>query len=248
MLPLSDPDVRKRRFPVIMLLFIGMCTAVFLYELALDDASRMAFFYKYGLIPAEITQGIDFTHMWTPFGWLHIDTGFPNWLTIFTSMFIHGSWMHFLSNMLYLWVFGKSIEDRFGHAGFLALYLTSGVLAAGMQISIDILSEVPMIGASGAIAGILGAYFLLFPLSRIRTVVVLLVFITFIRIPAVFLLGFWLLLQFFGGIGSLGLTEVTGGTAYWAHIGGFVAGLAGAVIYKVLSSTIHRRQTPRYRH
>ena len=143
--------------------------------------------------------------------------------------------MHFGVNMLFLWVFGDNVEDRFGHLRYLLFYLAAGLAAVWLQIAIDTTSTVPTIGASGAIAGVLGAYLLLFPYSRIRTAVVFF-FITIIRIPAFLLLGFWFLLQFFGGLGSLGPSSQTGGVAYWAHIGGFLLGIAVVIIYKLATS------------
>ena len=227
MLPISDPDIRKRRFPIINVSLIVLCTVVFIYELALNDLDRVVFFYKYGLIPWEITQGVSFNSI--------VQTPFPDWLTLFTSMFLHGDWMHFLSNMLYLWAFGNSIESRFGHVPYLFFYVVTGLAASGMQIAIDTQSQVPIIGASGAIAGVLGAYILLYPFSRIRTIVIF-IFVTFVRIPALILIGFWVLLQFIGGLGSLDVTgQTTGGVAYWAHIGGFVAGMTIVLLIELLS-------------
>ena len=243
MLPLSDPDIARRRFPIVTVSLVVLCAVFFIYELALDETSRILLFYRFGLIPSEITQGVSHTVLQTPYGWLNIATPLPDWATLFTSMFLHGDWMHFLSNMLYLWVFGSTLEDRFGRVGYLLFYLAAGLIATGLQIAVDTGSQVPNIGASGAIAGILGAYLVLYPLSRIRTVVAY-VFITFIRIPAWILLGFWILLQFAGGMGSLGPTAQTGGIAYWAHIGGFLAGVVVVLFIKLVAGqTAHRQPT-----
>ena len=138
--------------------------------------------------------------------------------------------MHFAGNMLFLWVFGDNIEDRLGHVKYLLFYLACGVAAVWTQVAIDMESQVPNIGASGAIAGVLGAYLLLFPYSRINTLVIL-YFITVVRVPALFLLGFWFVLQFFSGVGSLGPSAPTSGVAYWAHIGGFAAGVMVIALY-----------------
>jgi len=236
MLPISDPDIRRRRFPVINVALIAICTLFFIYELALNDFDRLVLFYKYGLIPLEITHGVNFNSF--------AETPFPNWVTMFTSMFLHGDWMHFLSNMLYLWAFGNSIEARFGHIPYVLFYLATGLAAGGMQIAVDTTSQVPVIGASGAIAGVLGAYFLLYPFSRIRTIVIF-IFITFVRIPAMLLIGFWVLLQFIGGVGSLTTTgETAGGVAYWAHIGGFVAGLTIVFLIQLFTPGPRRNQPP----
>jgi membrane associated rhomboid family serine protease len=247
MLPLSDPDIRTRRFPIITISLITLCALFFIYELALDELDRTLFFYKFGLIPAELTQGVSYSFLRSPVGLLDIATPFPDWVTMFTSMFLHADWMHFLSNMLYLWVFGNTIENRFGHIAYLLFYLGAGLAASWTQIAFDTQSEVPTIGASGAIAGVLGAYFLLYPFSQIRTLVVY-IFITFVRIPAVLLLGFWFILQFVGGLGSLGPSSQTGGVAYWAHIGGFVAGLIVVGLTRLIRQKSLRRGPTSWRY
>lgn len=247
MLPLSDPDIRRRRFPIINVSLIALCALFFAYELALDDVSRTVFFFRFGLIPAELTQGVSYETFWVnPLVVRDIATPFPDWITLFSSMFLHGDWMHFLSNMLFLWAFGNSIEDRFGHIPYLFFYVGAGLAATWTQIAIDTQSQVPVIGASGAIAGVLGAYFLLYPFSRIRTIVIF-VFVTFVRIPAFLLLGFWFLLQFVSGMGSLGPSAQTGGVAYWAHIGGFVAGLTVALLIQLFTPTSGRRPSASWR-
>lgn len=242
MLPISDPDIRRHRFPIVTLSIIAVCAVFFVYELALDDLDRILFFYRFGLIPAELTQGGGYNALLTPLGSFDITTPFSDWITMFSSMFLHGDWMHFLSNMLFLWVFGSTIEDRFGHIPYLLFYIGSGLAATWMQIAIDVHSEIPVIGASGAIAGVLGAYFLLYPFSRIRTLVAY-IFIIFVRIPAFLLLGLWILLQFIGGLGSLWPSDEAGGVAYWAHIGGFVAGLTVALLIILTQRSSHRRPT-----
>ncbi|MFC1870866.1 rhomboid family intramembrane serine protease [Chloroflexota bacterium] len=238
--PVSDSDVKNRRLPFVNVTIIAFCAAVFIYELIIGDAGRFVFFYQFGLIPAELVHGISYDSLITPQGTFDITSPIPNLATMFSSMFLHGDWMHFASNMLYLWVFGDNIEDRFGHFRYLLFYLAAGVAAGGLQIAINTQSEIPTIGASGAIAGVLGAYLLLFPRSRIRTIVFFFI-ITFVRIPAVYLLGFWILLQFFGGVGSLGPSAQAGGVAYWAHIGGFVFGVIAAILYKFAA---HRPGSP----
>ena len=232
MIPISDSDLARRRLPVVNVGLLALNTLVFLYEFAfIGDETR--FVYTFGLIPVELTSGEDFKVLCAtpslfgcpPQNVLDISTPGATWITLFTSMFIHGGPLHIGSNMLYLWVFGDNIEDMLGHIPYLILYLIAGLAAAGAQIMVDTQSQVPMVGASGAIAGVLGAYLVLHPRSRIRTLVIF-YFITVIRIPAVLLLGFWFFLQFFSGLGSLAAEG--GGVAYWAHIGGFAMG--GAVI------------------
>jgi membrane associated rhomboid family serine protease len=246
MLPISDPDIRRRRFPIVTISLVALCAIVFIYELTLDQTDRMVLFYRFGMIPSELTRGISYQILGTPSGSFDIATPFSDWITLFTSMLFHGDWMHFASNMLFLWVFGKTIEDRFGHVPYLFLYIGAGLAAGWMQIAVSMHSEVPTIGASGAIAGVLGAYFLLYPLSRIRTLVVF-IFIVFVRIPAFLLLGFWILLQFAEGLGSLGPSTQTGGVAYWAHIGGFIFGVMVAVLVNLFTQARSGHRPPSWR-
>ena len=254
MIPISDPDLARRRLPVVNIGLMALNILVFLYEFVfIGDETR--FVYTYGLIPAELTSREDFPFVCAlvipgipeiprvlcPPEFLidNIGTPGPTWITLFTSMFIHGGLLHIGSNMLYLWVFGDNIEDTLGHIPYLIFYLAAGLAAAGAQIMVDTQSQVPMVGASDAIAGVLGAYLVLHPRSRIRTLVIYF-FITVIRIPAVLLLGFWFFLQFFSGLGSLGAQG--GGVAYWAHIGGFAMGVAVIGVYWLL---IRRRRRAR---
>lgn len=232
MFPIADSDLRTTSRPFVNVALICLCAAVFVYELAIGGTERYIFFYKFGVIPNELAHGINYEALVTSGGTFDITTPISNWATMFTSMFIHGDWLHFLANMLFLWVFGDNVEDRFGHFRYLLFYLAAGVAAVWLQIAIDASSQIPTIGASGAIAGVLGAYLLLFPYSRIRTAVIFF-FIVFVRIPAFLLLGFWVMLQFFGGIGSLGPSAQSGGVAYWAHIGGFAMGIFVVVVYKI---------------
>ncbi|MBM2832059.1 MAG: putative integral rane protein [Dehalococcoidia bacterium] len=241
MLPISDGDTVRRSRPFVNVTLIALCTAVFVYELVIDEPGLLIFTYQFGLIPAELGRGAYFSSLVTQAGTFNIASPIPNWATIVTSMFIHGGWLHFLGNMLFLWVFGDNIEDRFGHLRYLLFYLAAGAAAAWLQIIVNTAAQVPMIGASGAIAGVLGAYLVLFPLNRIKTLVTAFFFITVVRIPALVLLGFWFLLQFFEGVGSLGPSVQTGGTAYFAHIGGFITGIIVAALYRLAT---HGRSRP----
>jgi membrane associated rhomboid family serine protease len=241
MFPLSDRDLTTRTRPIVNFTLIGLCAAVFIYELAIGSSGRFTFFYQFGLIPAELAHGFSYEFLVTPEGTFDIASPVPNWATMFTSMFIHGDWMHFGFNMLFLWVFGDNIEDRFGHLRYLLFFLAAGIAASWLQIATDTMSQIPTIGASGAIAGVLGAYLFLFPYSRITTALFFF-FIVVVRVPALFLLGFWFLLQFFGGIGDLGPSAHTSGIAYWAHIGGFVFGIAVVIIHKLAT---HQRMWPK---
>ena len=242
MIPLSDPDVRRHSRPYVTVMLIALNAVVFLYELTLGDVGQTLFFYEWGLIPAKLTQGVTYfgqicdgqvlrTSLGTICQGTIINLEAPNhaWATMFTSMFIHGGIMHFAGNMLYLWVFGDNIEDRLGHVTYMLFYLACGVAATWAHVAVNTDAQVPTIGASGAIAGVLGAYLLLFPYNRINTLVIF-YFIMVIRVPALFLLGFWFFLQnFLQGLGSLGATG--GGVAYWAHVGGFAAGVLVIALY-----------------
>jgi rhomboid family protein len=215
MIPLND-NVRRQTFWLSTLVLIALNTAVFIYELSLGP-SLNRFILTFGLVPARYTT----TH-----GGILI-TGLAAFLvTVFTSMFIHGGWLHLIGNMLFLFVFGRSIEDRFGHSQFLLLYLLSGFGAAVIDILFNMGSRVPTIGASGAIAGILGAYLVSFPTARITTLIPLFVFFWTIRIPAVLVLVYWFAIQFVAGYQMLAIESATkGGVAWWAHVGGFILGI-----------------------
>jgi len=187
-----------------------------LYPISADDY----FLLQYALIPAELLGGRD----------LPPTVVIPLWLTLLTSMFMHGSLWHLIGNMLYLWIFGDNVEDAMGHGRFLVFYILCGLIAALAQIVTGVSSAIPMIGASGAIAAVLAAYFMLFPRSRVLTLVPIFFFIRLMNIPAVVLLGVWFLYQVLSGAGSLGAS--VGGTAWFAHIGGFVAGLLLVFVFK----------------
>jgi len=208
MFPIRDHNP-SRRTPLVTYLIIAVNVAVFLGELryAGDPRAIEAFFYTWGLVPVAVTLGGDV-------------------VGIFTSMFIHGGFLHLAGNMLFLYIFGDNLEDRFGHFGFAVFYLVSGVGAALFQVAVSPWSDVPMVGASGAIAGVLGGYLLLFPRARVDVLVVLILFVTVINVPAWFMLGLWFLLQLVNGLAQA--TEATG-VAYWAHAGGFLAGVLAAL-------------------
>jgi membrane associated rhomboid family serine protease len=158
-----------------------------------------------------------------------LDTA-PSWHTLVTSMFMHGSWMHIIGNMWFLWIFGNNVEDSMGRGRFVVFYLLAGLAAAAMQIATDPASPVPMVGASGAIGGVMGAYVVLYPRVRVHMLVFLGFFITTIGVPAYLMLGYWFVLQLLGGLPSLG--GGAGGVAFWAHVGGFVAGVALIYLFR----------------
>ena len=210
MIPLRDLNP-TRTTPVVNYLIIALNVLAFLWELSFgSNIDRVLF--NVAFIPARF---------WIP-GYL-----VPNLVTIFVSMFLHGGFMHIASNMLYLWIFGDNIEDRLGHGRYLIFYLVCGFGATLSHAFFNASSRVPSIGASGAIAGVLGAYLILYPRAKVTTLIPIFVIVTVRDIPAVFLLGFWFVLQLFSGVGSLGATgaEQSGGVAYFAHIGGFVLGM-----------------------
>lgn len=217
MIPISDEDIRRKKiFPLINLALIAINILVFFYEVSLPTARLEAFISAFGVVPFEIVTGRDLPPL----------APGPVWLTLLTAMFIHGGLLHIAGNMLYLWIFGDNVEDAMGHTRYLIFYLLCGVIASLSQVLSDPLSRVPSIGASGAIAGVLGAYMVMFPQARIRTLLFIGPFFTLGRVPALLVIGLWAVIQFFSGIASLGVpTQQTGGVAYFAHIGGFVAGV-----------------------
>jgi len=209
MIPLRD-SIPSSSFPIVNVIFIVINVLVFFYEFSLGTDLN-SFINNYGLVPAYLLS--QDTSL--------IDRIYP----FFTSMFLHGGWLHLIGNMLYLYIFGDNVEDRMGHFKYLLFYLISGFAAAFAQIIINLYSTIPMVGASGAISGVLGAYILFFPRSRILTLVPIFFFIQLVEIPAAILLLLWFIIQFFSGVASVAITQNTGGVAFWAHIGGFVAGL-----------------------
>jgi membrane associated rhomboid family serine protease len=202
MFPLRD-DRPTYTAPIVTTLLIVACILVFLFELSLDEYSRDYFIGRYGLVPAHLRP-----------------------LTLVTSMFLHGGWLHIIGNMLFLWAFGKSLEDAMGHSKFLAFYMICGVAAGIAHVAINSYTRFPTVGASGAIAGVMGAYLIKFPRARIHTLVFLFIFVTMADIPAAFILVYWFITQLFSEYGSITQTQVVnGGVAYAAHIGGFVTGM-----------------------
>ena len=199
MFPIGDDNSSRRTVPLVTYALIALNVLLFLIELSGGDA----FIEKWAFVPSRFlaNPSVDF-------------------LTIFTSMFMHAGWVHLGGNMLYLWIFGDNVEDRFGHIKFSILYLLSGVAATFAQLAFSSGSNVPNLGASGAIAGVLGAYILMFPKGKVNVLMGRGV----IPMPALVVIGLWIVLQFFSGIGSIANTADTGGVAYMAHIGGFIAG------------------------
>jgi membrane associated rhomboid family serine protease len=183
----------------------------FFLEIARPEAALQTFIQAWGVVPREYTVGHDIS----PF------IGAPFWATLFTSMFLHGGWMHLGGNMLYLWIFGDNVERAMGALRFLIFYLVCGLAASLAHILFNAGSVMPAVGASGAISGVLGAYLLLFPRNQVNV----LTYGRVVQIPAIVVIGFWIVLQFVNGVGSVARTDETAGVAYMAHVGGFVAGI-----------------------
>lgn len=211
MIPLRD-NIRTRRFPAITIGLIAANVAVFLYQYLLVPESTRRIIFLYGLIPREITTGVPL-----------VPHPFPVQVTLFTSMFVHGGFFHVAGNMLYLWIFGNNVEDAMGRARFILFYLLSGLAAAFTQVMAGPNSSIPMVGASGAVSGILGAYLLLYPHARVLTLITLGWFWRLVEIPALIVLGFWIVVQVLNGLWTF--SSQGGGVAWFAHIGGFAAGM-----------------------
>ncbi len=232
MIPIRDRRP-SRTFPYVTIAIIVINALMYLYQLTqgseavvVETAQGMArltkeqlLIYSYGVIPKEITSFQDFKPL----------IPFPFWFPLFSSMFLHGGVFHLGGNMLYLWIFGDNVEDKLGHFRFIFFYFGCGLVAAWAQIAISVNSQIPIIGASGAIAGVLGAYFLLYPQSRILTLIFFFFFIRIVEVPAVLLLGIWFIFQLLSGST---LAASAGGVAFFAHVGGFVAGALWIYLFK----------------
>jgi membrane associated rhomboid family serine protease len=219
LLPLADHNPR-RTTPVVNIILVVVNVLIFFWEVSLGPQLEPALFHV-AFVPARF---------WNLPGAL-----LPNVITMFVSMFLHGGWLHLGGNMLYLWIFGDNVEDRVGHGRFLVFYLLCGVAAALAQTFAAPASLVPMVGASGAIAGVMGAYFVLYPKSRIVTLVTLVFFFQVVEVPAIAFLGIWFVMQFLSGVGSIVSTasgDPGGGVAFWAHVAGFAAGAGGIFVFR----------------
>jgi membrane associated rhomboid family serine protease len=232
-LPLYD-DNPIGRTPVVTYGLIGLCVLVFLWELGQNTDLVAA---TYGMIPAVL------------FGSARLPAGLatvPPWATLFTSMFLHAGWLHIGGNMLFLWIFGHSLEGVLGPVRYLVLYLVSGVAAALCQALVDPTSTVPMLGASGAIAGVLGAYLLVYPYANVHVLVLIIILIRIITVPAWIMLGLWFGMQLVSGLlSATGATQ--GGVAFWAHVGGFVTGIALLMLLRPRDTILlHPRKSPSF--
>ncbi|MFZ3070572.1 MAG: rhomboid family intramembrane serine protease [Anaerolineaceae bacterium] len=213
MIPIRD-ELKTRRTPIITYVLIAVNVIVFLIEFTAGTGMENML-YEFAMIPSQVTSGFDLGDA----------------RDILTSMFMHAGWMHLIGNMLYLWIFGDNVEDRLGHFPFLVFYLAGGFVAAFAHIAVNPASQVPTVGASGAIAAVLGAYLVMYPRSRIYTFIPFGFFLRLRLLPASVVLILWFILQLFNGVLSMGSTDV-GGTAFWAHIGGFVFGALIGLLFR----------------
>ena len=229
MIPLRD-TIPARRFPIVNTALIGLNVLIFLFESVLSPDQLDRFIWLWGLVPADFWHGGSLGH----------------WLSLFTSMFMHGGWWHLISNMLALYIFGDNVEDHLGHFRYLLFYLFGGLAASAAHLVASSDSPIPTVGASGAIAAVLGAYLVLFPRARVVTLIPVFYFLRIVEVPALIYLGFWFISQLFNGLFALAAADVlqSGGVAWWAHIGGFVFGLA---LVRLVSPRPPRAYADQYR-
>jgi len=236
LLPIGDEKTGRQTTPYINYLIIGLNIVVFLIELSQGSS----FINGYSVVPYEITHGVDLVSRvpvrGVPGGFIPEAPGpTPIYLTLLTSMFMHGGWLHIGGNMLYLWIFGDNVEDNFGHLKYLIFYLLCGFAASFAQIAIDPDSPVPSLGASGAIAGVLGSYLIMFPRNKVRVLLPIFIIWTVVSLPAVLVIGFWIVIQLFSQFAAISehsAQTAGGGVAYMAHIGGFFAGVVLTFLFR----------------
>lgn len=232
MIPIGDYAGERPRFPFVTVALIAINVIAFLYEVTLPAARLEQFLLQWGAVPREIVQGTD----------LPPTIGLPIYATLISSIFLHGGWLHLGGNMLYLWIFGDNVENALGHVKYLLFYLFCGVAASLAQIAVSADSLIPTVGASGAIAGVMGAYLVMFPAATVRTLVFIFFFVTVVYLPAILVIGVWFLLQLVDGVAALGArTQETGGVAFWAHIGGLVV---GAILAFLIRGRNYHTATP----
>ncbi len=227
MLPLQDENIPGKGPPFVTLAIIAINVIVFVFLQLPDEA----FTYAWAAVPAELTSGEDIS------GRVNVPGGSfvlgpspePVYLTVISSMFMHGGWLHLGGNMLFLWIFGDNVEHAMGHLPFVLFYLGAGIVATVAHVFVQPDSLIPLVGASGAISGVLGTYLVLFPANRVLVVL----FYIAMWVPAVLVIGMWAVLQFINGLGQIAMTEQTAGVAYLAHVGGFLAGLAAGILLRL---------------
>jgi len=232
MIPIRDA-IPSRTYPLVTVGLIVVNSLVFLFELSLGERLN-DFILDFGIVPIRLFHSYN-----VGYGLI------PKYLPFITSMFLHGGWFHVIGNMWYLWIFGDNVEDRMGHFKYFIFYLLCGFVAGFVHIFMNRTSGVPTIGASGAIAGVMGAYFILYPNSKIWTLIPVFLFFRFVEIPAFILLGFWVVMQFLSSAFSSGLSQ-QGGVAWWAHIGGFAAGVVLVFVFKKRKSKLPRQYDDEY--
>ena len=222
MIPLKD-TIFRQGFPIVTGVIIILNGIIFLYEISIPKDMLQQLFYLFGVVPAR--------YSYPSWAMVH-GLPFDHYLTFITAMFLHGGWLHIIGNMWFLYLFGSTVEDRLGHFRFLIFYLLAGLGAGLIYFVIDIHSRIPEFGASGAIAGVMGAYIVLFPRARILTMILIVFFPFFVELSAFFFIGYWFLIQLFAGTISFASQATQGGVAWWAHVGGFVAGIALLPLFK----------------
>ena len=215
MIPLRD-NILYQGYPAVTWILILLNGMIFVFEISIPKDFLQQLFYLFGLVPARYSL--------PPWASIH-GLPFDDYLSFVTNMFLHGGWLHILGNMWFLYLFGSRVEDQTGHVRFLVFYLLSGIAASVVNFLIDIRSTIPEFGASGAIAGVMGAYIVMFPRARILTLIPIFIFPFFVELSAFFYIGYWFILQLFSGTLSLTMSSAQGGVAWWAHIGGFIAGI-----------------------
>ena len=228
MIPLND-DLQPKKMPAVTWALLALNAFVFVWQLGLPQRALIEFYHLWGIVPARLTSPAWAARVGFPAGGL---------MTMMTGLFIHGGWIHFLANSWTLWIFGDDVEDRIGHFNFLLLYLSSGIIASMTHLMLFADSTIPVIGASGAIAGVMGAFLLLFPLARINVLVPIFFFIDIWRLPAALYLPLWFISQLFSGTFAL-IASSFSSIAFWAHIGGFIAGML--LIRHLLPPTVQAR-------
>lgn len=229
MFPVGDDDVRGAGRPWLTWTLVAINVVVFLYESTLGQSQLEQFFMTYGVVPAQVVQG-------------------QNLFSLFTSMFLHAGWAHILSNMISLAIFGDNVEAALGKLGYLLFYLAGGLAASVAHIGFNLGAQVPSLGASGAVAAIMGAYVVMFPHSRVRVLMIFGFIARFTRVTALLFVGIWFITQLFSGVASLGVaTAQSGGVAYWAHIGGFVLGLLVGFLLRGQAPELERPERRRRR-
>ena len=221
MFPLRDENPSQSA-PIVTRALIALNAAAFIYELVLGPELK-SFMFAWAMVPARLTLALRYGE----------EPIVRPALTLVTSMFLHGGWLHLIGNMWFLWIFGDNVEDRLGRGKFLLFYLAAGIVAALLQYSLMPASQLPTVGASGAIAGVLGGYLVAFPRARVVTLVPLFPFFQVMALPAVVVLGFWFVIQFFNGALSLGFGGAGGGVAWWAHVGGFAFGIVAMWLHRL---------------